>query len=441
MTTKPLRGSIEWVGSATRPSPTDHWRARVTVEGRRRWVNLPPTITRRQEQKARSIAAEMANLAVAGRLGAPPPPKPSDPAGETLSAWSARWFASRENRGLSSIRADRGRFTTWVLPRLGHLAVAAITRPDVEAWVEWIDTEVQRGALAWKTAHNAWGLLSRALAEASGGKVRALRCRDDNPARGVAPPDRGVSRAKQFLYPDEFLKLVECVAIPLAVRRTYAFTVYLYPRAGEVEALHWEDFDLEHSTVQIHRALDPDDHVEHETKGKASRRFEIEPALVPLLRAMRAERPHDDRVFSPWPLFKHRAGQLRVSLRTAGVTRPELFANDLTRKHLTFHDLRATGATWAAMRGDDPLRIMHRAGHRDLQTTMLYVRAAENLRREKATPFPPLPASLIGHVSSDSRNPVSQEVSQEVSHAPRRPPRSPHFPVTSAVRGEGFEPP
>jgi integrase len=45
-----------------------------------------------------------------------------------------------------------------------------------------------------------------------------------------------------------------------------------------------------------------------------------------------------------------------------------VFANDATRKHVTFHDLKATGGTWAALRGDNPLAIMERLAHRDLKT-------------------------------------------------------------------------
>jgi hypothetical protein len=53
----------------------------------------------------------------------------------------------------------------------------------------------------------------------------------------------------------------------------------------------------------------------------------------------------------------------RQHLQTAGVIRAELFTSDAQRTHITFHDLRATGITWCAVRGDDPLRIKQRAGH------------------------------------------------------------------------------
>ena len=61
----------------------------------------------------------------------------------------------------------------------------------------------------------------------------------------------------------------------------------------------------------------------------------------------------------------------------------------------TSRDLRATGITWCAVRGDEPLKIMQRAGHSDFETTKIYLREAENLSRGFGVPFPVLPASLI----------------------------------------------
>ena len=89
------------------------------------------------------------------------------------------------------------------------------------------------------------------------------------------------------------------------------------------------------------------------------------------------------------------APRLRQYLEWAGVTRAELFANDATRKQITFHDLRATGITWMAIRGDEPMKMMHRAGHEDLATTMGYVREAEALEFLKEEVFPALPDELF----------------------------------------------
>ena len=424
-------GSIEWVGDPENPKPTDHWRCRITVDGKRPWMKLPPTIRHTQRAKAIRAAHGLAARARAGLVpDLVPKPRPVAPVGETLAAWAVRWFEARERRGLKSVRADRARWATWVEPRLGALPVAAITRADVEAWVEWVDEQVQSEALAWKTATCAWSLLTTALRDAAHGKVKALRARLDNPAADVEGPERGAARSKPYLYPDEFLRLAGCDRVALAERRAYAVTVYLYPRAGEVEALEWGDLDLGHGTVLIHRAVDAESGEVRETKGKATRRFEVEPELVPLLRAMRAERPLDRLVFDPWPLHKDRAGQLRRNLLTAGVARVDLFADDATRKQMTFHDLRATGTTWAAIRGDEPLRIMHRAGHKDLATTMAYVREGENVRGGFGTVFPPLPPSLLG---------IDPRTSQGTSRGNHGSRGTAVKEASRAVRGEGIE--
>jgi hypothetical protein len=77
------------------------------------------------------------------------------------------------------------------------------------------------------------------------------------------------------------------------------------------------------------------------------------------------------------------------------VTRSELHLRDASHKNITLHDLRATGITWMAVRGDDPLRIKQRAGHSSFSTTEVYIREAENLARGFGDPFPPLPSDLV----------------------------------------------
>jgi integrase len=82
---------------------------------------------------------------------------------------------------------------------------------------------------------------------------------------------------------------------------------------------------------------------------------------------------------------------LKRWLRRAKVDRPEFFADDATRQALRFHDLRATGITWMAVRGDPGEQIKRRAGHTDYATTERYIREAEVLREGFGEVFPALP--------------------------------------------------
>jgi hypothetical protein len=95
------------------------------------------------------------------------------------------------------------------------------------------------------------------------------------------------------------------------------------------------------------------------------------------------------------PSIGSQSHKLRVYLTLAGVARADLFESDATRKAMTFHGLRATGITWCAVRGDDPLKITQRAGHADFTTTQIYLREAENLAAGFGTVVPPLPPDLL----------------------------------------------
>jgi hypothetical protein len=223
-----------------------------------------------------------------------------------------------------------------------------------------------------------------------------LCVRDDNPASGIPGPDTGPRKSKVYLWPSEFLALVSCEEAPLKWRRMFAIAAYLYARAGEVIALRWEDIDLERRVAHIHASVNRDTGERKSTKSNLPRRFPIEAELLPLLQAMHKE-SRGRRPLSPVRADDRKLSrQLKRCLGLAGVDRPELFAmNDPTRKAITFHDLRATGVTWAAVRGDDPLKIKQRAGHRSFSTTEGYIREAENLGDSFGQVFPPLPPSLL----------------------------------------------
>lgn len=256
-------------------------------------------------------------------------------------------------------------------------------------------------------------------------KVLALRVRQDNPALGVSGPDEGVKKSKSYIFPSEFLAVLSCERVPIRWRRLFTVAVYTYARASELEALECEDIDLEHRLIHIHRAIgrSKDGKVKL-TKTNNPRRIPIEPALMPLLVTLKREAT--GRRLLSMPPECDLSGRLRQYLEWAGVERAELLANDATRKQMMLHDLRATGITWMAIPGDEPIKIMRRAGHSSLSTTMGYVREAENLEHPIGEVFPALPSAL----------PVSSEESSE-SPATWGLLRGNHYTKCSVPRGVG----
>lgn len=384
MARKPT-GTVEWRG--------DHWRARITLEdGSRPWLDLPASIGEHERERAKAKAAELAAYAREHKLTRDPNAGalPSD--AESVESYVARWLDDRRRRGIKTCDDDAARLRKHLFPLVGAKAIRTVDAKDLRAFVAVLDGKIASGALAWKSAGNLWGLVGKLFADAQRSKVEALRVRDDNPATGVAPPDRGVKRSKTFLYPDELTKLVTCAHIPKAWRRIYALAVYTYAREGELDALHCEDIDLERGVLHIHRSRDREGRI-RETKGRAARELPIEPNVLPVLRAMVRERGGKGRVCEI-PRTSHSARGLRHDLKIAGIERAALYADDDTRKAVTFHDLRASGITWRAVRGDNAIEIQLCAGHTDLNTTQHYIRSAASLRSAFGEVFPVLPADL-----------------------------------------------
>jgi integrase len=177
-------------------------------------------------------------------------------------------------------------------------------------------------------------------------KKRELRVRTDNPCRSVKPPERGARKTKQYLYPSEFLQFVSCEDVTLRWRRAVALAIYTYTRDAELCVLRWSD--VEHGIVEITRAFNRRKPSEVKgTKSDAPRRFAVEANLVPLLDAMR-DQTVGEGLLAKLPSERAMALNLRRWLWKANVRRPALHERSATSMHLTWHDLRATGATWMA---------------------------------------------------------------------------------------------
>jgi integrase len=403
-TTHPRQPRTGSVDPFKRPDGSVYYRGRIRLgDGSLHRLTIEEPFCNDEKDARKYTATTQAEEDAHGRILAAKRgelPRPAL-ATETVRKWSERWIKSREERGNTTTRDDASRLEHHVFPTLGDRPIAIVTRDDVETVVEKLDGKVRAGELSWHTAWNVWAVVSRMFRDAANAKQRDLRAREDNPCANVAPPDRGARKGKVSLYPSEFLSLVSCELAPVEWRRIIALAVYLFPRAGEHEALEWSDVDVERGIVHIHHGMDRQRGGTKGTKTGTARRFAIEPAVLPLLRAMHAEAKGagqvapTGRVLTWMPRHRDLAEGLRTYLEVAGVTRAELHTTDATRKAMTFHDLRATGLTWLAIRGDDPLKIKQRAGHSSFSTTEGYIREAEAVRDGFGDVFPSLPASLL----------------------------------------------
>ncbi|MEI9948287.1 MAG: tyrosine-type recombinase/integrase [Pseudomonadota bacterium] len=401
----------ERTGTVWRAPDNSQLKIRLTVvdaQGKkhRPWLEIDPKF---KDDAARRIATKT-SMEMAGQPWDPSRFQRLKSTGTIVSCddyFEKLWVPSRIGK-LRSVRSDRYRWRKHISPLIGSRLINEITSDDLRDVVQALDAKAMRkdgkgrDRFGQKSACNCWALVSKMFGDACGSKLRELRLLKVNPAIGVKPPDVPSALEKQWLFPVELDQLLSCADIPLERRRFYAVAVYCYTRPGEVLAFLWgRSIDLEHGMVRVNRSFDHIERVFNErTKTEDSRHFALEPVLRPLLDQMWAERPKPGSLL--FPRFTHLAEVLREDLMKAGVTRASLHVRRSGSQPIRFHDLRATGITYMAIRGDSDQDVRERAGHADFETTLLYIRRGHLALSSAAIgrPYAALPACVLGESSS-----------------------------------------
>ncbi len=209
-----------------------------------------------------------------------------DGTGETVESFSKRWLAKRPAK---TPKDNVSHLTHHILPIFGPVSILALASAHGDQLVAALDAKVAAGTMSDKHARNIWGTAKRMVKDAAHAKPATwLRCLGSNPFRDVMGPERThAKKARQFLYPSEFLALVGCHDVPTSWRRNVAIAVFLGLGDGEQRALRWEHVDLVHGTVNVCEVYDRTSKAVREgTKTDAPRIVPIPAALVPLLSEM-----------------------------------------------------------------------------------------------------------------------------------------------------------
>jgi len=420
-------GSVE---PYTRADGSVYYRARIRLkDGTRERVDIPPKYCYSEERRELYAAAMQEREDERGELYAKKLARVAAMQGttsggaETFGAYRQRLNEHREELGKGS--GDPSAWKAWIGPHLGPLAAARITREDLESFRDKLDAEIAthkrtagKEGLSSKRALNIWSEVTTTLKAAVNAKRRDLRIRSDNPCIGILPPEKGDARKKTFLYPTEVQALLTFDGTPLQWRKVYAIGSYLYLRPGELRALTWGDVDLDAMIVHVTKAFDERGGTTKEPKTENGvRDVPIPPTLAPLLRRMRKREDGTDRDATELvlPLLgaltdNRRATNIRIDLQRAGVGRPRLFENTATTMGVNFRSLRDSGITWLAIAGVDVVKMQRRAGHDSIETTMGYVKQAEDLTGSIGEPFGPLPDALVAGVEPDGESASRQKI-------------------------------
>jgi integrase len=281
----------------------------------------------------------------------------TDPAAgrTTFAAWLEEWWGSAADLRPSTVSRDEAYFSSYILPRLGAVPLAAIRQPDVQAWV----AELSGRGFKPATVVKAYQLLGRTMTAAVNADMLPR-----SPCRAVRLPR--VEREKmRFLNPAEVATLAD--AIGSRYRALVLLGAYGGLRIGEVAGLRRRRVDLLRGTVDVAEIVVE---VRGELymgppKTRAGRRIVTLPrSVVEEL----AEHLGPVGEADAWVFTADKGGVLRPSNFRVKVWRPAVRTAGLAP--LRPHDLRHTAvALWIAA-GANPKEVSVRAGHTSVAFTL-----------------------------------------------------------------------
>ena len=339
-----------------RKLPSGRWQAAYTgPDGQRH--TAPTTF---DDKTTANLWLRRQQTAIASETwGKPAPARREMP---RFAAYAEAWLSTRPLRG-RSVREYRSVLHGHLIPAFGPMRLDDITPLAVREW------HASYGSRTPSARAKAYRVLHAILATAADDD----RLVGANPCRvrrgGSDPRQRRITVAE----PDEV------AAIAGAMRPQWQMLVLLAAwttlRFGELAELRRADVDLDAGVLHVTRAVSRTDEglVADRPKSEAGvRDVTVPPFLLPDLAAhlLAHAQPGPDGLLFTAP----GGGQLYQSCMFREWDRARTAAG---RPDLRFHDLRHTGATWAAEEGATTKQLMRRLGHANPTMAMLYQHATD----------------------------------------------------------------
>lgn len=288
--------------------------------------------------------------------------RPPELALEAFGQYGDRWLAHRTDLRPRTRELYSLLWTRWLRPDLGSLKLADMTSMTWRMWYFNKQAAHPGSTQPDKAYRLARAILNQAVDD---GVLPSNPCRvkgagrERAPERPVAMPDQVATIAKNM--PDRY-----CLMVLLAA--------YCSLRFGELAGLRRDRIDVLHRTITVKdQAVELQDGsvVFDAPKTGASRRVVAFPSeLVPIVEwhlAQHVAATADSLLFTSPQGHALRRTKFRTpwanACKGAGVT------------GLHFHDLRGSGATWAATAGATVRELMARLGHATPSMALRYQHA------------------------------------------------------------------
>ena len=190
----------------------------------------------------------------------------------------------------------------------------------------------------------------------------------------------------------EILKMAQLE--PIHIHAVIATAIYTGARRGEIAGLKWEDIDFEKRTMYIRRSVVKLAQQEPEIKLPKTissiRQIAIPQALCDILQELKKEQDRKKALLGEkWHeegfLFTDWCGH--VMHPHTPTKQFDKFLKKYGFRHLKFHGLRHSSATYLLSNGCDIKTVSKRLGHTSIDTTNIYVHALERTDKAAAACF------------------------------------------------------
>ena len=281
-----------------------------------------------------------------GEMGAPSAVLLRDAAKQWLLDAEAGVVRTRsgERYKPSAVRGYENALRRFVVPELGHLRLSAITRKRIQELVD----KLARTDMAPATVANS---------------IAPLRDREVvhvNPTERLRLP-RDRRRRERIAEPLEVEALLEC--LDDRHRLIWMFAVYTGLRKGELQALRWENIDLDAGILRVEHSFDPKAGLVSPKSESGRRRVPIPQVLVPAV-AAHQEVAQADTEF----VLANSRGNPFCGSNVYRVSHREWGKAGL--KPLGFHEARHTYASFMIAAGVNAKALSTYMGHSSITVTI-----------------------------------------------------------------------
>lgn len=408
--------------------PSGRWRARYrTPDGQRHSAHTAEGAsltfeTRRQAETW--LAAKEADI----QRGKVESSLPATPRTITFRAYVETWLAHRE-LAVSTQELYGNLLEDHILPEFGRTPITDIKPEDVRAWYATLARARGRKIKDRPTTRtHAYGLLRTILNTAVADEVI-----DANPCR-IRGAGQG-KRVKQIKIATEIQLEALGNAVPPRLRLMILFAGWCALRFGELAELRRKDVDIdgadgaisvERAVVRTHVNIEGGRLVKGPKSESGKRRVGIPSNLIPDVVAHLAEHVEPDPDALLFPSARDSRRQMnRSSLYHVFYPAREAIG----RPDLRFHDLRHTGATWAASSGASPAAQQERLGHATMDATAVYMHVEQgedrvitaSITARRANVVTPPPVQRVGKREKIRRTPGAADQAPPVDDRPETP--------------------